>query len=133
MAAALLSERLRRHGLGAVVESAGLRALVGRPAELHAQALMRERGLDLSAHRARQLTPEVITPFELVLVMEASQERAVHALLPSARGRVHRIGRFGGFEVPDPYGQDRRAFERSLALIDRGLADFEEAFWGGRA
>jgi protein-tyrosine phosphatase len=133
MAAAMLTERLRRDGLEPVVASAGLRALVGRPAAPDAQALMRERGLDISAHRARQLTAEVIAPYELVLVMEERHERAVHALSPSARGRVHRIGRFGGFDVPDPYGQDRRAFERSLALIDRGLADFEEAFWGGRA
>lgn len=131
MAAVVLTDRLRRHGVEAVIASAGLRALVGRPAEPHAQALMRERGLDLSGHRARQLTAELITPFELVLVMEERHERAVHALSPSARGRVHRIGRFCGFDVPDPYGQDRHAFERSLALIDRGLTDFEEAFWGG--
>jgi protein-tyrosine phosphatase len=131
MAAALLTDRFRRHGLEAVVASAGLRALVGRPAEPHAQALMRERGLDLSGHRARQLTSDEISPFELVLVMEARHERVVYALSPSARGRVHRVGRFGGFDVPDPYGRDRRAFERSLALIERGLDDFEEALWGG--
>jgi protein-tyrosine phosphatase len=129
MAAALLADRLRRRGLEPVVASAGLRAFEGRPAEPLAQALMRERGLDLSGHRARQLTPELVAPFELVLVMEERHERAVHALVPSARGRVHRIGRFGGFDVPDPYGRERRVFERSLALIERGLADFEEAFW----
>lgn len=132
MAAALLTERLTRRGIPAVVASAGIRAFVGRPAEPEAQTLMRERGLDLSGHRGRQLTPELISSFELVLVMEERHERAVHALVPSARGRVHRIGRFGGFDVPDPYRQQRPAFERSLALIERGLIDFEEAFWNGR-
>jgi protein-tyrosine phosphatase len=133
MAAALLADRLARRGIEAVVASAGVRALVGCPAAPEAQTLMRERGLDVSGHRARQLTAELLSSFELVLVMEELHERAVHALVPSARGRVYRIGRFGSFDVPDPYRQERPAFERALALIERGLADFEEAFWSGRS
>lgn len=129
MAAAALLDRLGRRGIGVAVESAGIAALVGRPAEAIAQALMRERGLDISGHHARQLTPDIIRSFELVLVMDADQQRAVEEILPSARGRVHRIGRWGGFDVPDPFGQERPAFERSLALIDRGLGDLERAFW----
>jgi len=132
MAEVLLAERLRARGAGAVVESAGIAALVGRPADSIAQALVAERGLDLSRHRARQLTPELIRAFELVLVMEAEQQRAVESILPSARGRVHRIGRWGGFDVPDPYRRDRAAFERALTLIERGIDDLETAFWPKR-
>lgn len=130
MAAAVLGDRLARRGIRAVVESAGIAALVGRPAEPIAQALMSERGLDLSGHRARQLTPELVRAFELVLVMEEAQRVDVEAILPGARGRVHRLGRFGGFDVPDPFRLDRPAFERALALIDRGIGDLERAFWG---
>lgn len=132
MAEVLLAQRLRERGISAVVESAGTGALVGRPAEKHARELMRERGLDLSRHRARQLTPELIRDFELVLVMEAAQQRAVEAMWPSARGRVHTLGKMGKFDVPDPFRQDRAAFERSLSFIERGLADFENAFWRPR-
>lgn len=132
MAEALLAHRLAGRGVVATVESAGIAALSGRPADPTAQALMGERGLDISGHRARQLTPELIRAFELVLVMEADQQKAIESMLPSARGRVHRIGRFGGFDVPDPYRQDRAAFERALALIERGVGDFEKAFWPPR-
>ena len=132
MAAALLGARLARRGVHVQVESAGIHAFVGHPAEAEAQVLMRERGLDLSTHRGRQLTAGLLSGFELILVMEERHERAVHALAPAARGRVHRIGMFGGFDVPDPYRQERRAFEQSLSLIERGLADFEEAFWTAR-
>ena len=90
---------------------------------------MAERGLDISGHRARQLTPELIRSFELILVMEKDQQRAVEVILPSARGRVQCIGHWGGFDVQDPYRQGRPAFERSLALIERGLGDLERAFW----
>jgi len=129
MAAALLAQRVSGHGAHAVVESAGIAALVGRPADPLALELMRERGLDISGHRARQLTPSLITSFEVVLVMDAWQQRAVERMLPSARGRVHQLGRWGAFEVPDPYGKDRAAFERALTLIERGVGDFEKATW----
>lgn len=128
MAEAVLASRLSAHGTK--VSSAGLAALVGRPAEPDAQALLAARGLDLSGHRARQLTPELVRGADLVLVMTAEQQRAVEQLAPTARGRVHRLGRFGGFDVPDPYRQDRAAFARALALIDRGVEDFANTFWG---
>jgi len=131
MAEAILASRLAPHGVK--VSSAGIAALVGRPADPHAKALLAERGLDLSGHRARQLTPELVQGADLVLVMSTEQQRAVEQLAPAARGRVHRLGRFGGFDVPDPYRQDRAAFARALALIDRGVEDFVTTFWGKRA
>jgi protein-tyrosine phosphatase len=111
------------------VASAGLSALVGRPADPTAVALMAERGIDLSAHRARQLTPSLVDGADLVLVMEQRQIAAVEAIAPEARGRVHLLGRFGGFDVPDPYREPREAFEAALALIERGLADYTTRFW----
>jgi protein-tyrosine phosphatase len=132
MAEVVLADRLRRLGVTAVVESAGIAALVGHPADPEAVALLAERGLDLSAHRARQLTPALIKSFELILVMDREHQREVEAMLPSARGRVQRLGHWGDFEVPDPYRLGRPAFEHALALIDRGLADLERAFWPQR-
>jgi protein-tyrosine phosphatase len=66
---------------------------------------------------------------DLVLVMERRQLADVESLTPAARGRVHLLGRFGGFEVPDPYRRPRAAFEESLALIERGLDDYAKRFW----
>lgn len=129
MAEALLRARLTGRGARSHVESAGLAALVGSPAAPIAQQLMGERGLDISGHRARQLTREMISSSELVLVMDPGQQRAVEAMLPAARGRVHQLGRWGPFEIPDPYRRDRAAFERALALIERGVGDLEKAFW----
>ncbi len=111
------------------VESAGLAALVGRPADPAAVRLLADRGVDISGHRARQLTPDLLADFDLVLVMEVAQQHHLEMLSRASRGRVHRIGRFGRFDVPDPYRQDDAAFERALALIERGLDDFER-LWG---
>jgi protein-tyrosine phosphatase len=132
MAEALLRHRLASRGVQATVESAGIAALVGRPPDQAAQDLMLARGLDISAHRGRQLTADLIRSFELILVMEAGHQKAIESMLPSARGRVHRIGRWGAFDVPDPYRRGPEAFERALALIERGIGDLERAFWPSR-
>ncbi len=133
MAEAELAARLRRRGVAAVVESAGIAPTVGWPAHPTAQELMRERGLDLSSHRSRQLTAEIARAFELILVMEQRHIQDVASIFPGARGRVHRLGRWGNFDVPDPYRRDRAAFEEALGLILRGLDDLERAFFRGPA
>lgn len=131
MAEALLRARFARRGAG-VVESAGLAALEGWPADPIAVEILAGRGLDLSGHRARQLTPDVLRRFDLYLVMDAAQERRLAALAPYARARIQRLGGYGGFDVPDPYGEPRPAFERALALIERGLDEYERELWSGR-
>lgn len=131
MAEGLLRARFERRGRG-TVESAGLAALEGRPAEPIAVELLAERGIDISGHRARQLTPEMLARFDLLLVMDALQERRLNMLAPRAAPRIQRLGGYGRFDVPDPYGEARPAFVRALELIERGLADYEREFWSGR-
>ena len=132
MAEVLLASRLRERGIDARVESAGTSALVGYPADPIAQELLRARGLDLSRHRARQVTADLVRGFDLVLAMEPEHQRVIEAIDPSARGRVHRIGRVGGFDIPDPYRQGRDSFERTLQLIERGLDGIAKIFWSTR-
>jgi protein-tyrosine phosphatase len=132
MAQVLLAAALKKRGIDVAVESAGLGALIGHVADPIAVKLMQARGLDLSGHRGRQLTREIIRSFPLILVMEKEQQRGVEQLDPSARGRVHRIGRVGDYDVPDPYRRGLSAFEESLALIDRGLSQIEKVFWSSK-
>jgi protein-tyrosine phosphatase len=128
MAEGLLRARLVVRGRGRVA-SAGLAALEGRGADPMAVELMAARGIDISTHRARQLTPELIAAADLVLVMEEGHRRQIETLAPSARGRVHRIGKFGKYDVADPFGKSREAFASALSLIERGLEDLERVFW----
>ena len=109
-----------------VVESAGLGALVNQPASEFSVELMQERGLDISGHRAQQLTPELITRADLVLVMESGHRRVIDANEPTARGKLYRLGEWQDLEIPDPYRQPREAFEETLKLIDKGVADWVE-------
>lgn len=123
MAEILLQQAL---GHAVSVRSAGLGALVGQGADPHAMALMAERGLDLSAHRARQITQALVSAHELILVMTQRQKDALEREFPSARGRVFRLCHWQqpAQDVADPYQQDRAAFEQALHRIDLGVADW---------
>ena len=125
MAEALLRDALKGRK-EVVVESAGLGALVGEPASGFSVELMQERGLDITGHRAQQLTPELITRADLILVMESGHRRAVDENEPTARGKLYRLGEWQDLEIPDPYRQPREAFEETLKLIDKGVADWVE-------
>lgn len=125
MGEALLAQGLHNAGHDRIqVTSAGLSALAGQPADLMAQALMRREGIDISAHRARQLTPVMISEADLILVMEAEHRRAVEFMSPSARGKVYRLGEWRKADVPDPYRQSEEMFQSALILIKHFVADW---------
>ncbi len=122
MAEALLREELR--GRGCEVQSAGLGALTGHPADETAQALLWERGIDISRHMARQLNSELIHWSDLVLVMDREQKRAIELNEPSARGRVYRLGEWGDFDIPDPYRRSEKVFQQVFEMISRGVSEW---------
>ncbi|MDF3839835.1 low molecular weight phosphotyrosine protein phosphatase [Cupriavidus basilensis] len=103
------------------VVSAGLSALVGQPAEPHAVALMSEMGLDITSHRAQQLSGNLARHADLILVMDNSQRLEIQRLHPATTGRVFRVGELAKFDVPDPYREARSAFEDALQMIQRGV------------
>ena len=125
MAEAMLQQTLREK-TDVSVKSAGLGALVDHPASEHAVALMKERGLDISAHKARQLTPDLVSTSDLILVMEAGHKRVIDSNDPAARGKVYRLCEWQDKDVPDPYRRPREAFEEALALIEQGVQDWAE-------
>lgn len=99
------------------VSSAGLGALVNHPADDHAIALMQAQGIDITQHRARQLSAALVASHELILVMTQRQKEQLEAEYPSARGRVFRYGHWQQADIADPYQQDRTAFEAAYALM----------------
>ncbi len=111
------------------VSSAGLGALVGRPADALAKELMQQRGLDVSGHRARQISPQILFTADIIFTMTAGQQKEIECNLPSICGRVHRLGHWGGYDVPDPYRRPKEAFEQALALIEQGVEDWCEKLW----
>lgn len=108
------------------ISSAGLNALIDYPADPIAQELMELKNLDISTHHARQISNELISTADLILTMSTEQQREMEKLFPNARGKIHRLGKWGEYDVIDPYQRPRSIFEHSLALIEQGIDDWFE-------
>jgi protein-tyrosine phosphatase len=108
------------------VESAGLGAMVGHAASEYAVELMHERGIDISSHRARQLTPDMVATADLILVMESRHKKSLETADVAVRGKVFRLGEWQDMDIDDPYRQSKAVFEEVLADIDNGIADWIE-------
>ena len=125
MAEALLAHELTLAKMkGIEVRSAGLSAVVGRPADSIARQLMENRKIDISSHRARQLDNELIRWSDLILTMEKTHSTVVLSMSPTTRGRIFRVGEWRDIDVPDPYQKPVEYFEHSLALISLGIDDW---------
>lgn len=124
-----LAEALLRPQLppGLSVSSAGLAALVGQPADPEALRLAQAEGLDLSALRGRQATPDLLLKADLILVMESAQRTWCGQLAPSALGRVFLLGHWrppDQQEIPDPYRRGPEAFRLAFERIRQSVSDW---------
>jgi protein-tyrosine phosphatase len=121
MAEALLKRALTDHGIGSVeVGSAGIGAWEGSAASEGSYLVMLERGFDLSSHRARLLTKELVDGSDLILTMARSHLGRVRELGGGAR--AHLLGEFAGkdgehAEVKDPYGADLDQYRETYRVL----------------
>lgn len=133
MAAALIVKRARarRHRLR--VDSAGIAAFVGQPPPKAVIALMEHFGFDLSGHKARQLTGGLAHRYDLVLVMDQSQQAFIEQHWPDLKGKVDRLGAWRGEDVADPQGLSSQCYIDCLKRIDACVADWGKVWWGEEA
>ena len=115
---------LRQQFPDKTISSAGLGALVGYPADPLSIEVSAEQGVDLSAHRARQLSSWMCQAADMILVMEQRHKVEVQQLHPLVRGKVFRLGELGKFDIEDPHRKPREAFDTAYAHIARGVADW---------
>lgn len=92
----LLWERLGEGSFDIEVESAGITAIPGARAVPLVIEVMRERGIDLSSHKAKRLTPELIERADLILAMNTQHMNAVVKMVPSAIDKVFTLKEFAG-------------------------------------
>jgi protein-tyrosine-phosphatase len=105
------AEAVARHEGHADVESAGLSSYAGdRPPE-DAIVVARELGYDLSSHRARPLTEELLERADVVVGMTAAHVAAI--------GGGARL--LGEADLDDPIGRGRDAYRRVYAQIENDV------------
>ncbi len=106
------------------VTSAGLSALVGKPADDKVLQLADRYGVDLSSHRAKQISAKLLEAADLIFVMDQQQQQFLTEQYAHLHGRVLLLSHFSapglkGASVNDPYKQDEDVFiecARQMAL-----------------
>ncbi len=122
LAEVLLRQKLEERGLaGVTVASAGTGAWDGAPASEGAYLVALEHGLDLSAHRARLLTKELVQGSDMVLTMARHHRARVEQL--GGGTRAHLLGEFAGrqgedAEVRDPFGGDLEGYRETFDELE---------------
>ncbi|CAM3170484.1 protein tyrosine phosphatase [Vibrio rarus] len=101
------------------ITSAGLGALADKPADPKSEHACKVHGYSLSKHKARQITSEMITDSDLILVMEKKHISEITKIDPSARGKTMLYGHWLNKEIPDPYKQSMEAFEHIYTLVEK--------------
>ncbi|GIX36447.1 MAG: phosphotyrosine protein phosphatase [Lysobacteraceae bacterium] len=122
LAEGILRHHAQKAGLELLVDSAGTHAYhVGEPPDPRAVAVARQRGIDITGLRARQVEAADAERFDHVLVADRRNLEDLRRRQPAvgARARLLLEVAGAGGEVPDPYYGDERDFEAVFELLDR--------------
>jgi protein-tyrosine phosphatase len=130
--AKLLAERLgcsatELRGRGYVVQSAGLAAGMGSEAAADAMAVAGEYGVDLSMHRSRFLTEDMLARADFLVTMTRSHLYTLAgAEIPGMP--APRLLSCRGEDIPDPIGCDLETYRECARTIWESLHEFLPEF-----
>ncbi|HMI54685.1 MAG TPA: low molecular weight protein arginine phosphatase [Gemmatimonadaceae bacterium] len=124
MAEALARKIADRRGIKDLnVSSAGTNAWDNVPATDEALLVGMERDVDLTGHRARMLTPEIVSEADLIFVMTPAHLEQVKQM--GGRGKVHVIDEYASGAanegIADPYGGDLEAYRQTADTLEHEL------------
>jgi protein-tyrosine-phosphatase len=107
------------------IESAGSWAEPGQPASLEAQQTMQRRGLDISQHRSRPITAQLLEGFQLILTMETGHKEGLRVEFPGFASCIYLLSEMNGelVTIRDPYGGSLQDYEAVANEIDRRLVN----------
>jgi protein-tyrosine-phosphatase len=125
MAETLLQARLARDETRQDwrVGSAGVWATEGRSASDYAIEEMAERELDLSGHRARPVTRELVAEADLVLTMTQHHAEALEAAFPEQAHKVYLLSEMIGrkHDIQDPYMGTRMEYAHTAKELEQAI------------
>ena len=111
----VMAEGLFRHAVSEqadrfLVGSAGVSALDGYPASPETVKVMKEEGIDVSAHRSRHLTAAMVRMADKIFVMEQMHRDAILQSWPEAGEKVRLLTEYSPearersmeIDIPDP-------------------------------
>jgi protein-tyrosine-phosphatase len=127
MAEGSLRVLLQGRGIDTIdVQSAGTAAVPGCPATQYAMEAVKTWNADISSHRSRPISRELVEEADLILVMTPHHYRDVVTILPEARPKTFLLKRFpepgrDGDSVADPIGGSLDTYNQTFLEIGEEL------------
>ena len=121
--AAAIAKHLARGRTDIEVRSAGTGAAVGQGMTSQSRAALKNMGVEVGQHTARQFTPELCEWADLILCMEKRHMQSVTAICPRANGKTYTLGSYSGigFEISDPFGQSDAVYTKTALDIKNAV------------
>jgi len=113
------------------ISSAGISAYEGEKANEKAISVLKSQGIDITSHKARQITDNIIEASDLILTMTYSHKMTILKYAPKASKKVFTLREFANtfneentednFDIDDPFGMDYNVYEQSMEEIKSEL------------
>ena len=125
MAEYILKDQLKKRGIKTIsVFSAGLFVPAEEPANPKAVKALAELDIDLSGHRARQLTEEILKQQTLLFTMTHQQAEALQSVCAPYNITVSPLSEQ---DISDPFGADEETYracrDEIISSINQQLKD----------
>ncbi|HEY2115642.1 MAG TPA: ATP-grasp domain-containing protein [Candidatus Angelobacter sp.] len=120
LAAALAEQRLS----GVNIESAGFHQQEGRSSPEKIQRIGSSFGVDLSGHRSKSVTPELLANADLVIAMDKENLNCLRREFPEVQERTTLLGLFGNppaLAIADPYLADEAITHRICEQVNSSV------------
>lgn len=127
MAQGLLQKAMKERNRGNVeVLSAGVAALAGVGATPETLRLLAQEGINMSAHRSRQVNRIMLKSADLILAMDDTHQARILELVPEVRNRLYLLNEFAkiansGLNIGDPIGRGMDFYERTFYMIKEAV------------
>ncbi|WP_352419511.1 low molecular weight protein arginine phosphatase [Proteiniborus sp.] len=114
------------------IESAGVFAATGESASLQAIEAMEKHSIDISSHKSRQLTKEMLDKADLILAMTNRHKRAIATISNNAIDKTFTLTEYAykdkgkHDDIMDPYGFPVEEYEKCLIEIKKALINVME-------
>lgn len=129
MAKAMLEKLLKESGLSKKVwvDSAGAVSYPGIPAAPNTIQVMKEEDLDVSTHKGKVITPDLLRKSDLIFVMERVHKDIILSKIAGIDSRIRLLKE--NEDVPDPIGKPLEEYRRVRNIIKDQVEDiFLELF-----
>ncbi|MFC0444248.1 low molecular weight protein-tyrosine-phosphatase [Pseudidiomarina halophila] len=123
---ALPDKQIDSAGITAMIEKDGERQGKGWDMDAKARDIAAKNGHQFDVHEAKQLTRELISNYDLILVMENEQRSHIAKRYPEAHAKTMLLGHWlDGKEIPDPYRRSDEVYQHVFELIEKSCNEWK--------